>query len=191
MSIRPKSAAALAAALLTAGAASLALPALSSGHSTVSALQPQGPVLTGARGTFVVRSPNETEAQSTFKIVLFVPAALQESFSVQQSPDWRIKITREDTGKTGEGGDKVFAVTRVSWTAKTKDAEIEPSMFGQWAVRWVNPITPQQTCFPIWQYYRNKDGKRMRPEVVKWVGDPATAEHPRSCIDVVASAPGS
>jgi uncharacterized protein YcnI len=191
MSIRSKSAAALAAALLTAGAASLALPALSSGHSTVSALQPQGPVLTGARGTFVVRSPDETEAQSTFKIVLFVPAALQESFSVQQSPDWRIKITRKDTGKTGEGGDKVFDVTRVSWTAKTKDAEIEPSMFGQWAVRWVNPITPQQTCFPIWQYYRNKDGKRTRPEVVKWVGDPSTAEHPRSCIDVVASAPGS
>ena len=157
----------------------------------MSALQPQGPSLTAARGTFVVRAPNETEKQNTFKIVLFVPAALQESISIQQSPDWRIKINRKDTGRTGEGGSKVFAVTSVSWTAKTRAAEIEPSMFGQWAVRWVNPVEPQQACFPIWQYYRSKSGKRIAPEVVKWTGDPATAEHPRSCIDVVAAPPKS
>src|SRR4051795_3813841 len=98
MSIRTKSAAALGAALITAAGVSLAVPALSSGHATVSALQPQGPSLTGARGTYVVRAPNEREAQNTWNIVMYVPAQIQESISFRQVPDWRIKIVREDTG---------------------------------------------------------------------------------------------
>ena len=191
MSIRKQSGAALAAAVVSAGAVALAVPALSSGHATVSALQPQGPVLTAARGTFIVRAPNEREAQSTWKIVMYVPAAIQESFSVRQSPDWKVVITREDTGRQGEGGGKIFAVKRVTWTARTPDAEIEPSMFGEWAVRWVNPTAPQKLCFGIAQYYRNAQGKRVKPEIVNWTGDPGTSETPRSCIDVVAAAPAS
>ena len=187
MSIRMKSGA-LACAVVSAGSIALALPALSSGHATVSAFQPQGTALTGARGTFVARAPNETEAQNTFKIVLYVPEALQESISVQQSPDWRIRMQRVDTGKKGEEGGKVFAIKRISWTAKTKAAEIEPGMFGQWAVRWVNPLEPQKLCFPIAQYYRNKNGKRINPEIVNWNG-PADAEHPASCVDVAAAPP--
>jgi hypothetical protein len=190
MSIRTKSGAALAAAVVSAGAVSLAVPALSSGHATVSALQPQGTVLTAARGTYLVRAPNEREAQNTWKIVMYVPAAIQESISVRQSPDWRVRIVREDTGRTGEGG-KVFAVKRVSWTAKTRDAEIEPGMFGDWPVRWVNPATPQKLCFGIAQYYRNTQGKRLKPDIVNWTGDPATSETPRSCIDVAGAAPAS
>ena len=188
MNLRMKqSRAALAAAVLSAGIAALVVPALSSGHATVSALQPQGTSLTGARGTYVVRAPNEREAQSTWKIVMHVPASIQESISFRQVPDWRIKIVREDTGKTAEGGSKVFAVKRVAWTAKTKDAEIEPGMFGEWAIRYVNPATPTTLCFGILQYYRNTAGKRVKPEVVQWTGDPATSDTPRSCIDVKAS----
>jgi uncharacterized protein YcnI len=178
---------ALTAAALSAGIAALVVPALSSGHATVSALQPQGTSLTAARGTYVVRAPNEREAQNTWKIVMYVPAAIQESISVRQVPDWRIKIIREDTGRTAEGGSKVFAVKRVAWTAKTKDAEIEPGMFGEWAIRYVNPATPTTLCFGITQYYRNTAGKRVKPEVVDWTGDPATSDTPRSCIDVKAS----
>lgn len=191
MSIRTKSGAALAAAAVSAGAVALAVPALSSGHATVSAIQPQGPVLTAARGTFVLRAPNERESQSTWKIVLVVPRAIQEGFSVRQSPDWKVRIVREDTGRKGEGGSRIFAVKRVSWTAKTRDAEITPSMFGEWAVRWVNPATPQRLCFAIAQYYRNTQGKRITPEIVQWTGDPATSDTPRSCIDVVAAPPSS
>ncbi len=189
MSIRTKSGAALGVAAVTcAGALALAMPPMSSGHATLSAFQPQGTVLSGARGTFVVRAPNETESQNTFKIVVYVPAAIQESFSVQQIPDWRVRINRAATGKTGEGGSKVFAVKSVSYTAKTRAAEIEPSMFGQWAVRWVNPATAQQLCFPILQYYRNKNGKRIRPEIVRWTG-PTDSEHPASCVTVAAAPP--
>ena len=188
MNLRTKqSRAALAAAVLGAGIAALVVPALSSGHATVSALQPQGTSLTGARGTYVVRAPNEREAQNTWKIVMNVPAPIQESISFRQMPDWRIKIVREDTGRTGEGASKIFAVKRVAWTAKTKDAEIEPGMFGEWAIRYVNPANPTTLCFGITQYYRNSDGRRVKPEVVSWTGDPTTSDTPRSCIDVKVS----
>ncbi len=187
MTTRLKSKAALAVAV--AAGAALAIPTLSSGHSTVSALQPQGPSLTGARGTFVVRSPNETPKQNTWKIVMYVPAAIQESFSVKQDPNWKIRLVREDTGKKGESGSAVLAIKRVSWTARNRNAEIEPGMFGEWPVRWVNPVAPTKLCFGIAQYYRNSNGSRKRSEIVNWTGDPATAEHPRSCIDVVASPP--
>ena len=178
---------AIAAAIAGAGIAALAAPALSSGHATVSALQPQGTSLTAARGTYVVRAPNEREAQNTWKIVMNVPTQIQESISFRQVPDWRLKIVREDTGRKGEGGSKIFAVKRVAWTAKTKDAEIEPGMFGEWAIRYVNPATPTTLCFGILQYYRSTQGKRVKPEVVSWTGDPATSDTPRSCIDVKAS----
>jgi hypothetical protein len=187
MSIRTKSGAALAAAVVSAGAVALAVPALSSGHATVSALQPQGPVLTAARGTFAVRAPNERESQSTWKIIMDVPAAIQESFSVRQSPDWKVRIQRVDTGRRGESGSRIFAIRRVSWTARSADAEIEPGMFGEWSVRWANPATAQKLCFGISQYYRNTRGKRIKPEIVNWTGNPATSETPRSCIDVVAA----
>jgi len=183
-----KSRSALAAAVVSASIAALAVPALSSGHATVSALQPQGISLTGARGTFVVRAPNEREAQNTWKIVMYVPAQIQESISFRKLPDWKLVIVREDTGRTAEGGSKVFAVKRVSWTARNKDAEIEPGMFGEWPIRYQNPATPTTLCFGMAQYYRNTNGSRRRSEIVNWTGDPATADTPRSCIDVKASA---
>jgi uncharacterized protein YcnI len=187
MNLRTKPRRALTAAVAGAGIAALAAPALSSGHATVSALQPQGSSLTGARGTYVLRAPNEREAQNTWKIVMYVPAPLQESISFRQVPDWRIKIVREDTGKKGESGSRIFAVKRVAWTAKTKEAEIAPGMFGEWAIRWVNPLTPTRLCFDVLQYYRNTHGKRVKPELVSWTGDPATSDTPRSCIDVTAA----
>ena len=97
-------------------------------------------------------------------------------------------MQRVDTGKQGAEGGKIFAIKRISWTARTKAAEIEPGMFGQWAVRWVNPLEPQQLCFPIAQYYRNKNGKRLKPEIVNWNGA-SESEHPASCVDVAAAAP--
>jgi hypothetical protein len=189
MNIRMKrSRGALTAAVISAGVAALAVPALSSGHATVSALQPQGASLTGASGTYVVRAPNEKAAQNTWKVVMYVPAELQDSISFKQTSDWKISMLKEDTGRKDAEGSPVFAVKRVSWTARSKDAEIEPKMFGEWAIRYRNPASPATVCFGIAQYYRNTDGNRVKPEIVNWTGDPATAATPRSCIDVKASA---
>jgi uncharacterized protein YcnI len=179
---------ALAAAVAGAAIAALAVPALSSGHATVSALQPQGASLTGASGTYVVRAPNERAAQNTWKVVMYIPAELQESVSFKQLPDWKITLLKQDTGKKDSEGGAVFAVKRVSWTARSKDAEIEPKMFGEWAIRYRNPAEPATVCFGIAQYYRNVNGSRSKSEIVNWTGDPASADTPRSCIDVKASA---
>ena len=179
---------ALATAAVSAGIAALALPALSSGHATVSALQPQGTSLTGASGTYVVRAPNERPSQNTWRIVMYVPAELQESITFKQTPDWKISIVKQDTGRKDAEGGAVFAVKRVSWTARSKDAEIEPGQFGEWAIRYRNPATATTVCFGIAQYYRNTAGKRVKPDIVNWTGDPATSDTPRSCIDVKASA---
>ncbi len=176
------------AAALSAGAVALAVPALSAGHATVTALQPQGASLTGASATYVVRAPNEKDAQNTWKIVMIVPAEVQESISFKQIPDWKLKITKRDTGRKTSEGEAVMAVTRASWTARAKDAEVEPKMFGEWPVRFRNPATPMSLCFGIAQYYRNTQGNRVKPEIVNWTGDPATADTPRSCIDIKASA---
>lgn len=176
-------------ALASAGAAALVIPALSAGHATVSALQPQGAPLTGARGTYVVRAPNEREAQNTWKIVMIVPAEVQESISVRQDPNWKIRIFKQDTGKAGEGASKIFAVRRISWTAKTRAAEIEPGMFGEWPVRFVNPATPTKLCFGLAQYYRDANGSRRKPEIVNWTGDPDASDTPRSCFDIAAAPP--
>jgi hypothetical protein len=179
---------ALAAAVAGAAVALLAIPALSSGHATVSALQPQGPSLTGASGTYVVRVPNERPAQSTWKVVMYIPAELQESVSFKQVPDWKLRIVKEDTGKKDGEGRPVLAVKRVSWTARDEDAEIAPKMFGEWPIRYRNPAAPTTVCFGIAQYYRNAGGARAKSEIVNWTGDPATSDTPRSCIDVKASA---
>jgi uncharacterized protein YcnI len=176
------------AAAVAAGVAALAVPALSSGHATVSALQPQGASLTGASGTYVVRAPNERDAQNAWKIVMYVPADLQESISFKQTPGWKLRIVKEDTGKKNSEGGAILAVKRVSWTAVDEDSEIAPKMFGEWAIRYRNPATPTTLCFGIAQYYRNTSGNRVKPEIVNWTGDPATSDTPRSCIDVKASA---
>jgi uncharacterized protein YcnI len=179
---------ALAAAAISAGIAALAVPALSSGHATVSALQPQGTSLTGASATYVVRAPNERAAQNTWKVVMFVPAELQANITFKQTPGWKIRLVKQDTGQKDAEGGPVFAVKRVSWTAVDKDSEIEPKMFGEWAVRFRNPANPTTLCFGIAQYYRNTDGKRVKADIVNWTGDPASSDTPRSCIDVKASA---
>jgi Domain of unkown function (DUF1775) len=167
--------------------AALALPDISSAHTTISALQPQGPALTSARATYAVRSPNERARQSTYKITMLVPRAVQTSISIKHDSNWKVTTKRVRTGQTGEGGDPVFAITSVSWTAKTRDDAIRPSEYGEWPVRFQNPATAQSLCFGFRQYYRNaSSGARRRPEVVNWTGA-ANSDTPASCLPIVAS----
>lgn len=172
-------------ALSVAGAV-LALPAVAGAHATVSALKPQGPALTSARTTYVMVAPNETANLFTSKMTLLVPEAIQESFSVAQSPDWKVRLTREKTGATDEEGNPVMKTTVARWYAK-RNAAFGPGFFGQWLVRFQNPASPQKLCFPIHQQYRSTANKRKSStyETVYWTG-PATAEHPASCVDIVS-----
>ena len=174
-------------------AALLAIPAGAGGHATVSPFQPQTAPLTAARTSYVVRVPNEKFAQNTYKVILFVPTALQEGITVKQSADWSVRLKRRDTGKKNEDGDPLYAITSISWVAK-KGSEIKPGFFGEFFLRWQNPVQPGKFCFPINQYYRAKGyddlGKRAKrsakPELVAWTG-PSSAEFPASCVTTVAA----
>lgn len=177
----------LAALAVAAGAA---LPTAASAHTTISALQPQGPLLTSARTSYVVRSPNETPSQRTWKIVMYVPTPVQTSISVLQRPDWKARLTTKSTGTNDSEGNPVLAITKISWTAKAKDDEIAPRFYGEWPVRFQNPAFATQLCFGFSQYYTNKNGSRSTPEIVNWTG-PASSEHPSSCLNVVDAPPAS
>lgn len=154
-------------------------------HTTISSTA-SGPLLTSARGSYVVRAPNETAKQSTWKVVMYVPKPVQTAISIKKLPDWTTRITSVDTGQKTAEGEPVTAITRVSWTAKTRGDEIGPKFYGEWPVRFQNPAAAGRLCFGFSQFYTNANGSRKKPELVHWTG-PATSEHPSSCLTITAS----
>lgn len=178
-----------------AATALLAVPALAAGHATVSPFQPQTSPLTAARTSYVLRVPNEKSAQSTYKVTLFVPSALQEVISVKQQSDWSTRLKRRDTGKKNDEGEAVYAITSISWIAK-QGSDIRPGFFGEYFIRFQNPVQPGKFCFPVNQYYRAKGfnalskrkQRRAKPELVAWTGSSA-AEFPASCITTTTAPP--
>jgi len=166
--------------------AALALPAGAGAHATVTPFQPQTSPLTAARTLYVLRVPNEHATKGTYKVSLYVPAALQEAISVRQVSDWRVRLRRRDTGKASDG-EKVYAIQKITWTAR-KGATIEPGFFGDFFLRWQNPVVADQFCFPIYQYYKTTGKRRQKAEVVRWNG-PSQSERPASCVTTVATPP--
>ena len=117
--------------------------------------------------------------------------------SVKQQRDWSVQLRRRDTGKKNEDGDPLYAITSISWVAK-KGSEIKPGFFGEFFIRFQNPVQPGKFCFPVNQYYRakgfdklSKRAKRSaKPELVAWTGPPS-AEFPASCVTTVAAPPAA
>jgi uncharacterized protein YcnI len=171
-------------AAAAATAALMSLPAGAGAHATVTPFQPQSSPLTAARTLYVLRVPNEHATKGTYKVSLYVPAALQEVIAVRQVSDWSVKLRRRDTGKVNEGA-KVYAIEKVTWTAR-KGATIEPGFFGDFFLRWQNPIAAGQFCFPVNQYYKTTGKRRQKAETVRWNGPPES-EHPASCVTTVAA----
>ena len=166
-------------------ACSLLAPAAAEAHTTISALAPQGPLLTAARTTYAVRAPNETTSQRTWKVVMYVPKPVQSAISLRTMPDWITRIQTVNTDQRDEEGNPVKAITRVSWTAKTRGDEIPPKFYGEWPVRFQNPAFATRLCFGFSQFYTNKKtGKRGNAEIVHWTGR-ADSEHPSSCLNIV------
>jgi uncharacterized protein YcnI len=169
-------------------AALMSLPAGAGAHATVSPFQPQTSPLTAARTLYVLRVPNEHATKGTYKVSLYVPAPLQEVIAVRQVSDWKVKLRRKDTGKVNEGA-KVYAIEKITWTAR-KGATIEPGFFGDFFIRWQNPVAAGTFCFPVNQYYMTTRKRRQKAEVVRWNGPPES-EHPASCVTTVAAPPAA
>jgi uncharacterized protein YcnI len=174
---------------LAAAIAALALPASAGAHTTISGLQ-AGPLLTSARTSYLVRSPNETPSQSTWKLVMYVPKDIQTLISIKTLPDWKARLKTTDTGQKDSEGNPITAISQVSWTAKTRDDEIPPHFYGEWPVRFQNPAFATKLCFGFSQFYTNKSGGHGQPDIVNWTGD-AASDHPSSCLNIVDAPPAS
>jgi uncharacterized protein YcnI len=176
-------------------AAALGVPATAGAHATVTPMQPQGNALTSARTLYVLRVPNETAKTDTFRVKLFVPAAVQESIALKKKPGWDMKLTTRNTGKKDADGAPVPAISRVTWTAK-RGSEIAPHFFDDFELRFQNPATPQTACFPVHQTYgittkrKTRSGRtvftRKPTETVKWTGS-ETSDKPASCVSFVSA----
>jgi uncharacterized protein YcnI len=159
---------------VVATACAVAAPTSASGHATVSPVQPQGKALTAARTSYVLRVPNERDNAGTRRVVLFVPAAVQEAITFKKVPGWKVRLYR-DGART----------TRVAWTARSAGSVIAPGFYEEFPFRFQNPATAQRLCFGAKQAYERARGQR-KGETVYWTG-PADSETPASCVDVVDS----
>jgi uncharacterized protein YcnI len=163
------------------------VPALASGHATVSPVQPQGAALTAARTSYVLRVPNERPTLGTWKVRMEVPAAVQEAISLKKVPGWKGTLKKRDTGKKDADGNPIEAITSITWTAVTRGDEIDPHYFQEFPLRFQNPATAQKICFATLQYYRKNAKSRSGGEVVRWTG-PDGSDTPASCVDVKEAA---
>jgi uncharacterized protein YcnI len=169
-----------------AGAAALAVPAAAGAHAVVSPLQPQGTSLTSARQLYVLRVPTERAEVGTWKVVMLVPAPLQESITFQKMAGWRVDLRREDTGRENDEGDAIMRTTKVTWTARTRDDEADPGFFQDFTFRFQNPATAGPVCFNVSQHYRRNERRRAGGEIVRWFGNP-TSDTPASCVTITAA----
>jgi uncharacterized protein YcnI len=183
-------------AVLAAGVAIglLSMPTGAGAHAVVTPFQPQSAPLTAARTLYVLRVPNEEESLPFYKVVMPVPAPLQEAISVRATPGWRTKLVRKWTGKTEKFGNdvvKIYAISKITWTAKKGEA-LYPGFFGDFYFRFQNPVQPQQICFPVIQAYgkQRKNGRFRATKIVSWTGPP-TAESPASCVNIVSAPPAT
>jgi hypothetical protein len=63
-------------------------------------------------------------------------------------------------------------------------------LFGDFLLRWQNPVVAGQFCFSINQYYKTTGKRRQKTEVVRWNGPP-NSERPASCVTTVAAPPAA
>jgi uncharacterized protein YcnI len=154
---------------------------LAGAHATVNLLL--GQPLTASTATWFLRVPNERPNKSTFKVTMTVPAAIQQSISVRQTPGWTVALTRQDTGQKDGEGYPIYNVTKVTWQAQ-KGNLIYPGMYGAFEFRFRAPSTSGQLCFPVDQVY-NGAAKGMAAEIVSWSG-PAGSATPASCVSITA-----
>ena len=164
----------VAAAAVTALA--VALTPLASGHATVSLLQPQGRALTSARVAYVVRAPNEKATQATIQVAMHVPAAVQTTISVKQTPDWAMVLKRRQTGEVDAEGNPRFAIEQVTWIARNGQAD-RAEVLRRVVVPDAEPYDPAAALLRDGSVVLEEDG-HGKAEVVRWAVN-RTARRPR------------
>ncbi len=145
----------------------LAVPATASAHVT---LQP-GEVAAGDFTVLDVRVPNEQDDAATTRVaVQFPPGFVFASY--QSIPGWSAQVKMEKLAKplTSHGEEIAEQVARVTWTAESDRAGIQPGQFLDFPISVQIPGKAGETLtFKALQTY--DDG-----EVVRWIGTPDSEE---------------
>jgi len=154
---------------------------LADAHATVNLLL--GQATTASTATWFLRVPNERSTKSTFMVTMSVPAGIQQSISVRQTPGWKVSFTRVDTGQKDGEGNAIYNTTKITWRSLPGNL-IYPGMYGAFEFRFKAPSTPGSLCFPVDQVY-NGAGKGQANETVSWSG-PSGSATPASCVSISA-----
>jgi uncharacterized protein len=148
-------------------ALALAVPAKASAHVT---LQPEE----AAAGDFTVldvRVPNERDDSATTKVdVQFPPGFVFASY--QPVAGWSVDVQMEKLAKplTSHGEEITEQVSRMTWTADSDRAGIQPGQFLDFPISVQIPGEAGDTLtFKALQTYDNR-------EVVRWIGAPGSEE---------------
>ena len=156
----------------------LALPAVAQAHVT---LQPNQ----AAAGAFTVenvRVPNERDNAATTKVDVALPPGFVFA-SYQATPGWTTKVTKSKLDKPikTDDGTVTEQISRITWTAASKKAAIQPGEFRDFPLSVQIPGKAGDTLtFKALQTYSNG-------EVVRWIGAPDAAE-PAPQVKVIAAA---
>ncbi|KUN65136.1 hypothetical protein AQJ46_27500 [Streptomyces canus] len=142
---------------------------------------------TAAKGGYAVvdfKVPNERDNASTTKLEVNFPTDHPlASVMPEPMPGWKIEVTKSKLAKPLElhGEQITEAVSKVTWTAATKDSGIQPGYFEKFPVSiGALPENADELVFKAIQTYSNK-------EVVRWIEvQEDGAEEPETPAPVLA-----
>jgi uncharacterized protein YcnI len=165
------------AGLGAAAIGALALSAPASAHVTIDPEQAKR----GGYARVVFRLPNESETASTVKLEVHLPES-QPLSSVRTSPipGWVIEVTKTKLATPIESyGSKITqAITKITWTAASPDAQVKPGQFMDFPVSLGKLPDADQMVFKALQTY--SDGN-----IVRWIEEKTGAEEPENPAPVL------
>ncbi|WP_326666919.1 YcnI family protein [Streptomyces canus] len=165
----------------TAVAAVIGLSSPAFAHVSV---QAEGAAAKGGYAVVDFKVPNERDNASTTKLEVNFPTD-HPLASVMPEPmaGWKIEVTKSKLAKPLElhGEQITEAVSKVTWTAATKDSGIQPGYFEKFPVSiGALPENADELVFKAIQTYSNK-------EVVRWIEvQEDGAEEPETPAPVLA-----
>jgi periplasmic copper chaperone A len=142
----------------------LALPAGAGAHVR---LQPEE-AAAGAYTVLHVNVPNESPDKATTKVVVEFPPGFTYALE-QPVAGWSADVKMTKAAKAAIGGQTIPArVSRITWTAQSEEAEIQPDQFLDFPIAVQIPATVgERLTFKALQTYEGG-------EVVRWTGGPGS-----------------
>jgi uncharacterized protein YcnI len=140
----------------------------------------------GGDATITFRVPNEEDASTTVKLEVDIsPDTPIAGVDTRPIPGWTVKTEMSKLAKpiTTDSGQVTEAVTRITWTAASPAAAIQPGQFQEFDLSLDTLPAAKQVVFKALQTYANGD-------IVRWIDAPnpdgSEPAHPAPVLTLVA-----